>query len=101
MLKSKEKTCMVKEPSHVKQLSLNHMCKIGLNIFSMDTLYFESGLYSSSLFPVHNRPIVPYLWSSACSESTTSLEAAFHLIKNCRLWGTFSNISIGEKLLDV
>ncbi len=34
MLKSKGKTCMVKEPSHVKQLSLNHLCKIGLKLFS-------------------------------------------------------------------
>jgi hypothetical protein len=31
MLKSKEKTCMVEEPSHVKKLSLNHMFQIGLN----------------------------------------------------------------------
>jgi hypothetical protein len=31
MLKSKGKTCMVEEPSHVKPLSLNHMCKIGLS----------------------------------------------------------------------
>ncbi len=31
MWKSKGKTCMVEEPSHVKQLSLNHVCKIGLN----------------------------------------------------------------------
>ncbi len=31
MLKRKGKTCMVEEPSHVKQLSLNHVCKIGLN----------------------------------------------------------------------
>jgi hypothetical protein len=30
MLKSKGKTCMVEEPSHVKQLSLNHLCQIGL-----------------------------------------------------------------------
>jgi hypothetical protein len=30
MLKSKGKTCMVEEPSHVKQLSLNHVCQIGL-----------------------------------------------------------------------
>jgi hypothetical protein len=30
MLKNKGKTCMVQEPSHVKQLSLNHVCKIGL-----------------------------------------------------------------------
>jgi hypothetical protein len=28
--KRKEKTCIVEEPSHVKQLSLNHVCKIGL-----------------------------------------------------------------------
>jgi hypothetical protein len=28
--KIKGKTCMVGEPSHVKQLSLNHVCKIGL-----------------------------------------------------------------------
>ncbi len=27
------KTCMVKEPSHVKQLSLDHVCKIGLKFF--------------------------------------------------------------------
>jgi hypothetical protein len=32
MLKSKGKTCMVEEPSDVKQLSLNQMCKIGLMI---------------------------------------------------------------------
>ncbi len=32
MLKSKGETCMVEEPSNVKQLSLNHVCKIGLNI---------------------------------------------------------------------
>jgi hypothetical protein len=30
MLKRKGKTCMFKEPSHVKQLSLNHLFKIGL-----------------------------------------------------------------------
>jgi hypothetical protein len=30
MLKSKGKTCMVEEPPHVKQLSLNHVCKKGL-----------------------------------------------------------------------
>jgi hypothetical protein len=29
MFKSKGKTCMVEEPSHVKQLSLNHVSKIG------------------------------------------------------------------------
>ncbi len=29
MLKSKGKTDMAEEPSHVKQLSLNHVCKIG------------------------------------------------------------------------
>ncbi len=31
MLKIKGKTYMVEEPSHVKQLSLNHLCKIGLS----------------------------------------------------------------------
>ncbi len=30
-LKSKGETCMVQEPSHVKQLSPIHVCKIGLN----------------------------------------------------------------------
>ncbi len=30
VLKSKGKTCIVEEPSHVKQLSLNHVGKIGL-----------------------------------------------------------------------
>jgi hypothetical protein len=30
MLKSKGKSCMVLDPSHVKQLSLIHVCKIGL-----------------------------------------------------------------------
>jgi hypothetical protein len=29
-LKIKGKTCMVENPAHVKQLSLIHMCKIGL-----------------------------------------------------------------------
>jgi hypothetical protein len=29
--KARGKTCMVEEPSHVKQLSLNHRCKIGLS----------------------------------------------------------------------
>jgi hypothetical protein len=32
MLKSKGKACMVEEPSDVKQLYLNQMCKIGLMI---------------------------------------------------------------------
>ncbi len=30
VVKSKGKTCMILEPSHVKQLSLTHVCKIGL-----------------------------------------------------------------------
>jgi hypothetical protein len=30
MLKSKGKPCMVKAPLHVKKISLNHVCKIGL-----------------------------------------------------------------------
>ncbi len=25
------KSCMVEEPTHIKQLSVNHVCKIGLN----------------------------------------------------------------------
>jgi hypothetical protein len=29
-LKSKGKNCMVEEQSHIKQLSPNHVCKIGL-----------------------------------------------------------------------
>jgi hypothetical protein len=33
MLKIKRKTCMVNKPSHVKQLSLNHVCKIGMIVF--------------------------------------------------------------------
>ena len=32
MFKSKGKTYMVEEPSQVKQLSLNHECKIGLTM---------------------------------------------------------------------
>jgi hypothetical protein len=32
LCKKKGKTCMVEEPSHVKQLSLNHVCKIGLTL---------------------------------------------------------------------
>jgi hypothetical protein len=32
MLKSKGKACLVEEPSNGKQLSLNHVCKIGLTI---------------------------------------------------------------------
>jgi hypothetical protein len=31
-LKIKGKTCMIKEPSHVEKLSLNHICKIGLRL---------------------------------------------------------------------
>jgi hypothetical protein len=34
MLRSKGKTLMVEEPSHVKQLSLNHACKTGFMVFS-------------------------------------------------------------------
>jgi hypothetical protein len=34
ILKSKGKTCMVEEPSYVKQLSLNHVCKIWLKMFN-------------------------------------------------------------------
>jgi hypothetical protein len=33
MLKSKGETCMVEEPPHIKQLSLNHVCKIGLMLY--------------------------------------------------------------------
>ncbi len=33
MLKSKGKYCMVVDPSHVKQLSPIHVCKIGLMMF--------------------------------------------------------------------
>jgi hypothetical protein len=32
MQKNNGKTCMVGEPSHVKQISLNHVCKIGLKL---------------------------------------------------------------------
>jgi hypothetical protein len=32
ILKNKGETCMVQEPSHVKQLSLKHVFKIGLKI---------------------------------------------------------------------
>jgi hypothetical protein len=32
IFKSKGETCMVQEPSHVKQLSPIHVCKIGLRI---------------------------------------------------------------------
>jgi hypothetical protein len=32
--KSKGKTCIVEEPSYVKQLSLYHVCKIGLIVFT-------------------------------------------------------------------
>jgi hypothetical protein len=33
MLKIKRETCMGYKPSHVKQLSLNHVCKIGMIVF--------------------------------------------------------------------
>jgi hypothetical protein len=39
MLKSKGKTCMVKEQSHAKQLYLNHLCKIGLKLLEMFSIY--------------------------------------------------------------
>jgi hypothetical protein len=34
MLKSKGKTCVVEKPSHEKQISLNHVCKTGLESVS-------------------------------------------------------------------
>jgi hypothetical protein len=34
-LKNQRNNCMVEEPSHVKQLTLNHMCKIGCSDSSM------------------------------------------------------------------
>jgi hypothetical protein len=43
MLKIKGKTNMVEEPSHVKQLSLIHVCKIGLKFNSPD-LGCDTGL---------------------------------------------------------
>jgi hypothetical protein len=45
MGKSKGETCMVEEPPHVKQLSLNHVCKIGLNI-KRNTVERKLMLYS-------------------------------------------------------
>jgi hypothetical protein len=50
MLKSKGKTCMVEEPSHVKQLSLNHVCKVGLSLLP----YLFSFLLSSTFPRQHN-----------------------------------------------
>ncbi len=50
MWKSKGKTCMVEEPSHVKQLSLNHVCKIGLSVETLcDYGYFDWGKNRSKI----------------------------------------------------
>jgi hypothetical protein len=35
VIKNKGKPHMVEKPSHVKQLSLNHVCKIGFNYKNM------------------------------------------------------------------
>jgi hypothetical protein len=42
---------MVEEPSHVKQLSLNHMCKIGLTAAEM-ALCGNLGPKSQNFFPL-------------------------------------------------
>jgi hypothetical protein len=42
MLKSKGKSCMVLDPSHVKQLSLIHVCKIGLKEYFLLSLYYKN-----------------------------------------------------------
>jgi hypothetical protein len=50
VLKSKGKTSMVEEPSHIKQLSLNHVCKIGLKyFFSQQGRAVFAGTKSSSI----------------------------------------------------
>ncbi len=49
MLKSKGKTCMAEEPSQVKQLSINQVCKIGLRIdchFGFFVISFYTASYA-------------------------------------------------------
>jgi hypothetical protein len=48
ILKSKGETCMVEEPSHVKELSLNHICKIGLR---------HSGFAAQCFWAFQNQPV--------------------------------------------
>jgi hypothetical protein len=55
-LKSKGETCMVQEPSHVKQLSPIHVCKIGLRCKQSDFLPIIFHCYR--LTPVANLPLV-------------------------------------------
>jgi hypothetical protein len=43
MLKSKGKTHMIKKPSHVKQLSVNPVCKIGLNYCLLKNMCCSQG----------------------------------------------------------
>jgi hypothetical protein len=70
MLKSKGKTCMVEEPSHVKQLSLNHVCKIGLKgqvIISPSYLKYaeyehEPGEGAAAVLILHNRSFQKYVF---------------------------------------
>ncbi len=50
--KSKGKTCMVEEPSHVKQLYLNHVCKIGLNT---SLLFLTAFMIALCIYPWRTR----------------------------------------------
>jgi hypothetical protein len=61
MLKSKGKTCMVEEPSHVKQLSLNHVYQTELDLSSAPSLllFLLSHLYVGTVVgEAHGAPVV-------------------------------------------
>ncbi len=66
MSKSKGKTCMVKEPSHVKQLSLNHLCKTGLNMSW--TRVFEQMAGKANMH-----------WTCVCGKRRESKTSAKHM----------------------
>ena len=88
MWKSKGKTCMEEKPSHVKQLSLNHVCKIGLTIVQNCWKYGKPYLqlfavlltlsYSSEINVVFLRGIL-CPWKTKC-RGMSSEGCAAHLV---------------------
>jgi len=58
----KGNTCMVEEPTHIKQLSLNHICKIGLRKKSLNVVViFPAGVRYCLLSAFH--PYCPCVFS--------------------------------------
>jgi hypothetical protein len=82
MLKSKGKTCMVKEPSHVKQLSLNHVCKIGLK-------YTKTGTQAYLKNETKNSENILHCLLKNCRDKTR--EKLIQIIKCHFKWSVYKN----------